>query len=121
MKQDNTGVVKFDIFKWAIIGLMLLAGFAANYYFSEVPLPLRIVGWLILVLIMLGVAYKTYAGGKAWKFFKDSRNEMRKVVWPTRHETFQTTLIVVAISIVLAIFLWGVDLFFMWMISLLTT
>ncbi len=100
--------------------LLFVAGFVANNYFKGVPLHLRIMVCLLLVLVMLGIAYQTYVGGKGWKFFKESRNEMRKVVWPTRQQTFQTTLIVVAISIVLAIFLWGVDVFFMWLITRLT-
>lgn len=119
-QQDNTNIVKFDVLKWTVIGFLFVAGIVANYYFNNVPLPLRLVGWLILVLIALGIAYTTYVGGIGWKFFKESRNEMRKVVWPTRQHTFHTTLVVVAISIILAIFLWGVDVFFMWFISQLT-
>ena len=45
---------------------------------------------------------------------------MRKVVWPTRHETFQTTLIVIGIVIVFAIIMWGVDVFLIWAVGLLT-
>lgn len=121
-KQNvNVKVAKLDVVKWTLIGLLLLAGFAANYYFIKEPLPLRIVGWLILVLILMGIAYTTNAGSLVWRFFQDARNEMRKVVWPTRQETFQTTLIVIAMTIVLALFLWGVDMFFMWAVTRLTS
>lgn len=121
-KQNSEveSVSKFDIVKWIFVGLLLIAGFVANYYFIKIPLPLRLVGWLVLVLIMLGIVYTTHVGGKGWKFFKDARQEMRKVVWPTRQETVQTTLIVIGVSIVLAIFLWGVDMLFMWAITRIT-
>ncbi len=112
---------KRDIFNWTMVVVLLIAAISANYYFIAVPLPLRLVGWLLLVLVMIAFAYKTYLGEKLWKFFKEARNEMQKVVWPTRHETFQTTLIVIAMAVVIAIFLWGFDVFFMWMISSLTT
>lgn len=120
MVKQEAKTTKLDFINWTIVAVLLIAAISANYYFVEVPLPLRMVGWLILVLIMLGFAYKTYLGDKLWKFFKEARNELRKVVWPTRHETFQTTLIVIAMVIVIALFLWGFDILFMWIISRLT-
>ena len=109
-----------DFIKWGFVVLLLVSGFVANYYFSQEPLPLRIVGWVVLVCILLAIAFQTVKGRLAWKFFKDARNEMRKVVWPTRHETFQTTLIVIGIVIVFAIIMWGVDVFLIWAVGLLT-
>jgi len=42
-------------------------------------------------------------------FAKESRTEVRKVVWPTRQEANQTTLIVLAATLVMALILWGLD------------
>nr|WP_281271081.1 preprotein translocase subunit SecE [Orbus hercynius] len=53
-------------------------------------------------------------------FAKESRMEVRKVVWPTRKETIQTTLLIAVITIVVGLCLWGLDTFFFWGISKLT-
>ncbi|MDZ7810904.1 MAG: preprotein translocase subunit SecE [Arhodomonas sp.] len=42
------------------------------------------------------------------------RQELRKVVWPTRKETLQTTLIVIAMVLLVAVLLWLLDMFFLW-------
>jgi preprotein translocase subunit SecE len=55
------------------------------------------------------VAATTAQGKAAWEFAADARVELRKVVWPTRKETVQMTLVVVVMVIVVAIFLWIVD------------
>jgi preprotein translocase subunit SecE len=53
-------------------------------------------------------------------FFRDSRQELRKVVWPTRQETVQTTMVVAVMVIVLSLVLWGVDGVLVWLIGWLT-
>jgi preprotein translocase subunit SecE len=49
--------------------------------------------------------------------FKEARNEIRQVVWPNRQETMQTTLIVVAVVLVMALLLWGLDSLLSWAVS----
>jgi len=48
---------------------------------------------------------------------KEAKNEIRKVVWPTRQETGQTTMMVVAVVIIIGILLWGLDTFLGWVVS----
>jgi len=111
---------KLDIFRWILVVILIGAGIAANFYFSSQPLPLRIVGWIILSCIAVFIALQTAQGKRLWKFYGDARGELRKVVWPTRHETFQTTLIVLLMVIVLACVLWAIDSILMWLIASLT-
>ncbi len=66
------------------------------------------------------VASRTQKGKWVIEFFRDSRMELRKVVWPTREETMQTTLVVAAMVIVLALILWGMDGVLVWLIGWLT-
>jgi preprotein translocase subunit SecE len=66
------------------------------------------------------VAAKTQKGRWVVEFFRDSRMELRKVVWPTREEITQTTLVVVVMVIVLALILWGMDGILVWLIGWLT-
>ncbi|CSD23319.1 preprotein translocase subunit SecE [Vibrio cholerae] len=69
----------------------------------------RAAGVIVLIAAALGVAATTTKGKEAIVFARESRMEVRKVVWPTRQETMQTTLIVLAVSIVMALALWGID------------
>ncbi len=57
---------------------------------------------------------------RLFAFFKNARAELRKVVWPTRQETLQTALVVVAMVVVLALVLWGLDGVLVWLIGSLT-
>jgi len=109
-----------DIIRWIAVAILLVLGLAANYYFVQLPLPLRLAGWIVLSIILLLIIFLTQQGKAVWKFYKEARIELRKVVWPTRHETFQTTLIVIAMVIVLSVLLWGIDTILLWAVSKLT-
>ncbi|WP_337166314.1 preprotein translocase subunit SecE, partial [Vibrio fluvialis] len=74
---------------------------------GEMSVVVRAAGVVVLIAAALGVAATTTKGKAAISFAKESRMEVRKVVWPTRQETMQTTLIVLAVSIVMALVLWG--------------
>jgi preprotein translocase subunit SecE len=50
---------------------------------------------------------------------QDARTELRKVVWPTRNETLQTTLIIIGVVTVTAIMLWMLDGLLAWLIRIL--
>ena len=106
--------------KWALTLLLLMAGLIANYYYNEVAWALRAAGGIVLAAVLLALIWTTSQGKQAWTFIRGARGEMRKVVWPTRQETIQTTLIVVAMVVVTALILWGLDTLFFWAISSLT-
>jgi preprotein translocase subunit SecE len=99
----------WDSIKWILIIALFIIALWANYHYSEIDWPLRLAGWIILACVALGIASQTAIGRKAWNFSKDARNELRKVVWPTRQETIQTTMIIVAMVVVMALILWGID------------
>ncbi len=58
---------------------------------------------------------------KTVNYFKESYLEMKKVVWPTRRELIQHTIIVVVFSVVIAAFLSSLDLVFTYGIEKLLT
>ena len=118
VKQKSTS--KVDTIKWGLVVLLFLLGFSANYYYIQQPLSLRIVGWIILSGLMGIIAIRTIQGRHIWKFFREAQIEMKKVVWPGRRETFQTTLIVIAIVIAFSLIVWIADMFLMWLVNLLT-
>lgn len=119
-KVEIQGSTNFDWLKWLVVVILLVAGIVANYYYSAQPWPLRLLGWLLLLGIALGIASQTLQGKQVISFARESRMELRKVFWPTRQETIQTTLFVGAMVVVLALFLWGIDGILMWLIGWLT-
>ena len=84
-----------DRIKWGMIILLLTAGMVASYYYSDMAWALRVTGWIVLGCVLAAIAMQTASGQQFWAFAKDARAELRKVVWPTRPETIQTTAIVV--------------------------
>ncbi len=104
---DNTG--SLDTVKWLVVVVLLGAAVGGNYYFSELSVLFRAVGVVVAVAVALFVAAKTVKGAQFVSFASESRTEVRKVVWPTREEATQTTLIVLAATFVMALLLWGLD------------
>lgn len=98
-----------DKIKIIIAGLLLIAGLAAFYYFSGLPLVARVGMVLagIVASIVMGLA--STSGKRLAGFVGDSRDEVRKVVWPTRKESFQTAAAVFGFVVLMAVFLWVVD------------
>ncbi|WP_304985978.1 preprotein translocase subunit SecE [Coxiella-like endosymbiont] len=110
----------FDALQWLLIILLLAGGIVANFYYSHVAVAIRTAIGIILAILILVIASQTQKGRKFLGFMKGSRAELRKVVWPTRQETVQTTLVVVVMVIVTAFILCGLDSFFMWAVAWVT-
>jgi len=108
-----------DTVKLILSLALLIAGIAGFYYFETwqgepVSVLFRVLGLLVFVGIAVFVALTTLSGKRLLGFMSSSRLEVRKMVWPTRAETLQTTLMVMVIVLILAIFLWGVDSLLGW-------
>ena len=106
---ENPNGEKLNWLKWSFVVFLVGGGMVANYYFSQQPWPLRLVGWLLLFMVAGVVAAQTVQGKQLLTFARESRNELRKVVWPTRQETIQMTMIIVAVVFILGLLLWGID------------
>ncbi|MDQ7014753.1 MAG: preprotein translocase subunit SecE [Gammaproteobacteria bacterium] len=109
-----------DGVKLFLAAALLVAGVAGFYYFSEESQLFRVLGLLAVLAAAVSVVYQTARGQGAWLFIQDARTEMHKVVWPTRQETVQTTLIVLVVVVLVAFFLWLLDMFLSWGYQLLT-
>jgi len=119
--KAETGVSnKLDTFKLVIAVAILLAGIVGFYFYAEESLLYRVLGLLVLVGVAIGVIYTTRMGHAIVSFGRESRAEVRKVVWPTGQETVQTTIMVVVAVILLGIFLWLVDMLLLKAVQLLT-
>lgn len=119
--QAEAPTALFDVVKQVFSVVFVVAALAAFYYFSEaIPLVYRVVGLLIVVLAVVGLMLTTSIGKSVWLFILEAKQEVRKVVWPTREETMRTTLLVFAMVTIVGLILWFLDMFLFWGVRLLT-
>jgi len=110
-----------DSVKLFLAVALLVAGVAGFYFFSEESQLFRVLGLLAVLSVAVAVVYQTTMGQSAWLFMQDARTEVHKIVWPTRQETLQTTLIVLVVVVLVAFFLWLLDMFLSWAYQFLTS
>jgi preprotein translocase subunit SecE len=114
---ESSGGNGLDAVKWALVIALLVGATLGNHYGTEISATLRLVGVVVLALLALGLALTTSKGRSFIELLKEARVEARKIVWPSKQETWQTTLIVAAVVVVASLLLWGVDSLFGWIIS----
>ncbi|MEY6430942.1 preprotein translocase subunit SecE [Thioalkalicoccus limnaeus] len=100
---------RMDTAKLAAAVVLLLAGLSAFYFFSDYSTLVRVIGLLVVSAGAGAIALQTSQGRRLWQFAGDARAEVRKVVWPTRQETMQTTLVVIVMVLILGLILWFFD------------
>lgn len=111
----------FDVLKYILSLVLISAGVVAFYVFSDYSQLYRVLGMVAIVIVALTIMMTTQAGHYSWAFAQEARQEVRKVVWPTRNETMQTTLMVFAMVIIVGFIIWLLDTFLFWAITSLTT
>tara|TARA_X000000368_G_C22621276_1_gene532355 strand:+ start:18 stop:392 length:375 start_codon:yes stop_codon:yes gene_type:complete len=103
--------------QWKTILAILIVIAALTLYYIN-PLNFNSLTKVLVTLFWFvvagGVFIKSSQGDRFQHFLKETRIELRKVVWPTRQETFKTTGIIMIAVVIVAIFLWIVDAFFTW-------
>jgi preprotein translocase subunit SecE len=109
-----------DTVKLVLAVVLLVAGIAAFYYLSDKSYLLRVLAVLGSLLASGALVFTTLIGRQFAVFLKDARIEVRKVVWPSRQETMQSTMVVVALVLVVGIVLWTLDAALFWGVSHLT-
>lgn len=98
-----------DKLKFGFAIVLVIAGIVGYYQLSEHALILRVLSVLAGLLFGAAVAWFTASGQEFFSFAQEAVAETRRVVWPSRKETWQTTLIVFALVLVMGLFLWLVD------------
>ncbi|MCB1921060.1 MAG: preprotein translocase subunit SecE [Candidatus Competibacteraceae bacterium] len=120
-KSETQTLSRPDALKLAAAGALILIALVAFYLFAnQLILVVRVMGLLIAVGAAVAIALKTEPGAETLEFIRGARSELRKVVWPTRAETTQTTLIVLAMVILMGILLWLFDMLLLWLVRLIT-
>ncbi len=106
-----------DWLKWLIVAALLAGGVYGNWYFQDESLLIRVLGLLGGAVVAVFIAIQTERGRATWNLMKESRSEIRRVVWPSNQETTQTTLVVLVLVIIFALILWGLDSLLSWGVS----
>lgn len=109
-----------DRFKWFLFWVLVVVGIVSNIYYQDVAWSLRASVGLVVLCVLVAIGMLTQLGQRGWKFAQAARGELRKVVWPSRSETTQTSLIVIAMVVVVALILWALDSLLMYAISFMT-
>jgi preprotein translocase subunit SecE len=118
-KAESQGSWLDTLKLWAAV-VLLAAGVVAFYWFGDYSVFYRAVGLVAVAVVAVGIGYTTAPGRRLWRFFQDARTELRKVVWPTRRETLQTTLIVLVVVALVGVFLWLLDMLLQWGFGVIT-
>ena len=109
-EKTESGVTTIDAVKLGVAAALVIGGIVAYYYYGQVSAYARIGVVLVAIAAAVGVAMQSEPGRTFWRFMQAARVELRKVVWPTRVETRQTTIAVIVFVIIMGVFFWLLDL-----------
>ncbi len=116
--STETGQSATDWFKWIVVAVIVAGGVFGNWYYQDQSLLYRVLALLALAAAATLLSFQTNQGRALLALIKESRVEIRRVVWPTRQETTQTTFIVVVLVLVFSMILWGLDSLLSWIVSI---
>ena len=108
-KTEEVVSNKLDSFKLLLAIAILILGVVGFYYFEAESQLYRVLGVVFAAIVAIGISSTTTLGQNLIGFGREARMEVRKVVWPTRQETLQTTAIVLVLVVLMALILWGLD------------
>jgi preprotein translocase subunit SecE len=115
MSTENTTSIA-DKVKLAVAAGLVAAGIWGYYWLAEAPIVLRLLAVPAGIAAGAAVAWLSEPGKRFLVFALESWAEVKKVVWPTRKETIQTTAAVFAFVVVMAVFLWISDKTLEWVL-----
>lgn len=116
VEQSSNGL---DVVKWVIAIALLAGAVIANNMFDQESILIRAIGVVAAVIIAGFFAATTTKGKEFIAFAKESNKEVRKVIWPTRQEATQTTLIIFVATAIIGVLLYFLDMFLRWFVNLI--
>ena len=100
----------WDIVKLVLALAVLIGALLGFYYYAEASQLYRVLGMLAAVGVALALTLQTAKGRQVSGFVREAQIEVRKVVWPTKQETMQTTMFVMIVVVIFGILLWLLDI-----------
>ncbi len=119
-KTEEVVSNKLDTFKLLLAIVILILGIVGFYYYEAESQLYRVLGVVFAAGVAVAVSSTTALGQNLIGFGREARMEVRKVVWPTRQETVQTTFMVLVAVILIGIFLWLIDMLLAQAIQMIT-
>ena len=113
--SSGSGVINW--LKWLVVIALVGAAIFGNWFFRDESLLYRVAAMVVVAVVAGLIAVTTTQGGATWSLLKEARTEIRRVVWPTRAETNQTTLVVLVIVLLFAFVLWLLDSSLSWVVK----
>jgi preprotein translocase subunit SecE len=118
--KQASGAGVLDTIKLLLAVLAVIGGVVAYYYFPDASVLFRVPAVLAGLAVGLAIASTSTQGRTFRDFVQGARIELRKVVWPKRQETLQTTLVVILFALTMGVFFWVLDLGLLWVTRMLT-
>ena len=100
---------KNDLVKWILASIIFIGSLFAFYYFDQFPIIYRVLGLIGVVILDFAILFNTEKVKRLRVFTYDARVELKKVVWSTKAEVIQTTVIVFVVVIIMSVLLWLLD------------
>lgn len=119
VKQRTKDIKVVNKLKLGLAFLFVLIGIAGFIYLNESAMVIRVLSILVGIMLAVFTARFTVQGQDFYVFCKESIEETRKVVWPSRKETLQTSGVVFAFVVAMALFLWLIDAALMSIVKLM--
>src|SRR5690554_1462793 len=107
--EAQSGASALEAIKWLVVAVLVGVAVWGNSYYAEVSPLYRALAVVVVGLAAAFVALQTEQGRAFNQLRKDAMVEVRKVVWPTRQETLQTTLVVLVFVVIVALILFFMD------------
>jgi preprotein translocase subunit SecE len=117
-KQIENNKKQTDII-WLMFSLIGVVVSIASFYVLDQSTLMKVLILLGGIVVSIFVLFQGSYGTRIIFFIKETKIELLKVVWPSRNETLKMTLIIIIAVIIIGIFLWLIDMFFLWAVQLL--
>jgi preprotein translocase subunit SecE len=118
--QEEAPSSPFDAIKWILTVAALTGAVYANHSLVDGSMLIRVAVIIVLIAVGMAVGFSTAKGKAGLSFAKEAKIEARKVVWPTRAETVQTTIIIIIAVALVSLMLYGMDFLLVNIVGYLT-
>lgn len=115
--SKNSWVRYLDKLKWVSIYFIAIFGIVENIYYGRISSYINSIIFFFVLPLIIYIGLTTKKGRLIQLFFKNTRTEIYKIIWPTKEEIFQTILLVIIFVSIMSLIIWGIDTLFMFLIS----
>ena len=117
--EVHSSTANLDMLRWVFVSFILSAAIYGYHHYEAYPIAYRLLAILPIAAIAAFVLLGTKQGYAFWQLTREAVAEAKRVVWPTRQETTQTTLIVLAVICLAGLLLWLLDVLLNWLTSVI--